>query len=113
MMELKEQINTQNLPRHIAIIMDGNGRWAQQQGKQRTFGHENGVEAVRSVVEGACELQIPYLTLYTFSTYNCSSIITIRRYGKCDGTRDRTKIGLIKILGGKELLCTSINGRGI
>lgn len=55
---------------HIAIIMDGNGRWAQQQGKQRTFGHEHGVEAVRSVVEGACELQIPYLTLYTFSTEN-------------------------------------------
>ena len=55
---------------HIAIIMDGNGRWAQQQGQQRTFGHEHGVKAVRSVVEGACELQIPYLTLYTFSTEN-------------------------------------------
>lgn len=55
---------------HIAIIMDGNGRWAQQQGRERTFGHQHGVEAVRSVVEGACELQIPYLTLYTFSTEN-------------------------------------------
>lgn len=50
--------------------MDGNGRWAQQQGQQRTFGHEHGVKAVRSVVEGTCELQIPYLTLYTFSTEN-------------------------------------------
>jgi undecaprenyl diphosphate synthase len=55
---------------HIAIIMDGNGRWAQQQGHQRSFGHENGVESVRSVVEGACELGIPYLTLYAFSTEN-------------------------------------------
>ena len=56
--------------KHVAIIMDGNGRWAQQQGHQRTFGHENGVESVRSVVEGACELGIPYLTLYAFSTEN-------------------------------------------
>ena len=56
--------------KHIAIIMDGNGRWAQLQGQKRTYGHQHGVEAVRSVVEGACELQIPYLTLYTFSTEN-------------------------------------------
>ena len=63
-MESDKKIN------HVAIIMDGNGRWAQQQGHQRTFGHENGVESVRSVVEGACELGIPYLTLYAFSTEN-------------------------------------------
>lgn len=56
--------------KHVAIIMDGNGRWAQQRGHDRGFGHENGVEAVRSVVEGTCELEIPYLTLYTFSTEN-------------------------------------------
>lgn len=55
---------------HVAIIMDGNGRWAQQRGHERNFGHENGVEAVRSVVECARELSIPYLTLYTFSTEN-------------------------------------------
>lgn len=55
---------------HIAIIMDGNGRWAQQQGKERVYGHRHGVEAVRSVVEGACEARVPYLTLYTFSTEN-------------------------------------------
>ena len=55
---------------HVAIIMDGNGRWAQQHGHERTFGHEIGVEAVRSVVEGADELGIPYLTIYTFSTEN-------------------------------------------
>ena len=55
---------------HIAIIMDGNGRWAQQHGHERGFGHQNGVESVRSVVECARELGIPYLTLYTFSTEN-------------------------------------------
>jgi undecaprenyl diphosphate synthase len=56
--------------KHVAIIMDGNGRWAQQSGQQRTFGHKHGVEAVHSVVEGAGEMQIPFLTLYAFSTEN-------------------------------------------
>ncbi|MDY6327627.1 MAG: isoprenyl transferase [Bacteroidales bacterium] len=56
--------------KHIAIIMDGNGRWAQQQGKERSFGHRQGVESVRSVVEGASEAGVPYLTLYAFSTEN-------------------------------------------
>lgn len=59
-----------NIPRHIAIIMDGNGRWAQQQGKERSFGHKAGTEAVRSVMKGAGELGVQYLTLYTFSTEN-------------------------------------------
>jgi undecaprenyl diphosphate synthase len=66
----KEHINLQALPKHIAIIMDGNGRWAQEQGKDRLFGHINGVESVRDVVEAAAELGIEYLTLYTFSTEN-------------------------------------------
>lgn len=61
--------NNHNI-KHVAIIMDGNGRWAQQHGHERTFGHEQGVEAVRSVTEGATEMGIPYLTLYTFSTEN-------------------------------------------
>lgn len=56
--------------KHIAIIMDGNGRWAQQHGRERSFGHEQGVEAVREVTECATEMEIPYLTLYTFSTEN-------------------------------------------
>ena len=56
--------------KHIAIIMDGNGRWAQQHGRERTFGHEQGVESVREVTECATEMGIPYLTLYTFSTEN-------------------------------------------
>lgn len=69
-MSLKQQIDRQNLPQHIAIIMDGNGRWAQEQGKDRLFGHLNGVESVRDVVEGAAELGVKNLTLYTFSTEN-------------------------------------------
>jgi len=69
-MDKKSQINLERLPQHIAIIMDGNGRWAKQQGKPRVFGHRNGVEAVRDATEGAAELGIKYLTLYAFSTEN-------------------------------------------
>lgn len=67
---MKEQINPQKLPQHIAIIMDGNGRWAKEKGKFRVFGHQNGVKAVRDTVEGAVEIGIKYLTLYAFSTEN-------------------------------------------
>jgi len=63
-------ISKEKLPRHVAIIMDGNGRWARQRGKERIFGHYQGVESVRRIVEAARELEIPYLTLYTFSTEN-------------------------------------------
>lgn len=69
-MDLKNQIDTKKLPRHIAVIMDGNGRWAKQQGKPRVFGHHNGVKSVREVTESAAELGIEYLTLYAFSTEN-------------------------------------------
>ena len=65
-----ENIKNQNLPRHIAIIMDGNGRWAKQKGKLRVFGHENGVKTVRNTVEDCVRLKLEYLTLYTFSTEN-------------------------------------------
>ncbi len=71
-MDLKAQINTAHLPKHIAIIMDGNGRWAKKQGMQRVFGHKKGVNAVREVVEASTELGIQALTLYTFSTENWS-----------------------------------------
>jgi undecaprenyl diphosphate synthase len=64
------QINKDALPVHVAIIMDGNGRWAEEQGKDRLFGHLNGVESVREIVECAAELEINYLTLYAFSTEN-------------------------------------------
>ena len=58
------------IPCHIAVIMDGNGRWAQQRGHERTYGHKAGLDAVRSVIEGAGEMGVKYLTLYTFSTEN-------------------------------------------
>ena len=66
----KEKIDTNNLPKHIAITMDGNGRWAKTKGKFRIFGHKSGVKAVRDTVEGAAEIGIDYLTLYAFSTEN-------------------------------------------
>ena len=69
-MNLKDKINLSTLPKHIAIIMDGNGRWAKQQGSDRIFGHENGVKSVRDTVETAAELGVNYLTLYAFSTEN-------------------------------------------
>lgn len=69
-MTLKDQINKDQLPDHIAIIMDGNGRWAKQQGMMRIFGHENGTKAVRQVVEASAELGVNNLTLYAFSTEN-------------------------------------------
>lgn len=69
-MGMKEKIDIDRLPKHIAIIMDGNGRWAKKQGKLRTFGHLNGVKSVREVTESAAELGIQYLTLYAFSTEN-------------------------------------------
>jgi undecaprenyl diphosphate synthase len=71
-MDFKDQIQTNLLPQHLAIIMDGNGRWAKQKGKLRVFGHEKGSEAVKQVVEGCAELGVKNLTLYAFSTENWS-----------------------------------------
>lgn len=71
-MTFKEQIDKSKLPKHVAIIMDGNGRWAKKQGKLRVFGHNNGVASVRETTEAAAELGIEYLTLYAFSTENWS-----------------------------------------
>ncbi|MEO6284855.1 MAG: isoprenyl transferase [Dyadobacter sp.] len=67
---MKELIDTGNLPKHIAVIMDGNGRWAQNQGAARVFGHRNAIKAVREVTEGCADLGVSYLTLYAFSTEN-------------------------------------------
>lgn len=69
-MSLKQNIDLERLPQHIAIIMDGNGRWAQEQGQDRLFGHFRGVESVRDIVEGCAEIGVKYLTLYAFSTEN-------------------------------------------
>lgn len=65
-----DQIDKDKLPKHLAIIMDGNGRWAKQKGLFRSIGHENGTKAVREIVEGSAEIGIPFLTLYAFSTEN-------------------------------------------
>ncbi|MFL2581674.1 MAG: isoprenyl transferase [Flavobacteriales bacterium] len=64
------EVNKENIPKHVAIIMDGNGRWATQKGKLRVFGHRNGVKAVQSTIEGAAKIGIQYITLYAFSTEN-------------------------------------------
>jgi len=69
-MSLKESINLENLPKHIAVIMDGNGRWAKEKGKNRIFGHKNGVKSVREVSEACAELGVSFLTLYAFSSEN-------------------------------------------
>jgi len=71
-MNLKEKVDLGNLPKHIAVIMDGNGRWAKRRGGLRIFGHQNAIAAVRDTVEAAAELGVEYLTLYAFSTENWS-----------------------------------------
>ncbi len=70
MESIKEQLDLNNLPEHVAIIMDGNGRWAKTRGEERTFGHKNAIKAVRAAINACNEIKIPYLTLYTFSTEN-------------------------------------------
>lgn len=70
--QLKQQIDMERLPQHIAIIMDGNGRWAKERGKARIFGHQSAIQSVREVSEACAELGVSYLTLYAFSTENWS-----------------------------------------
>lgn len=70
--EMKETLDLNNIPKHIAIIMDGNGRWAKQKGAMRIFGHKNAIQAVREAIEGSGELGVNYLTLFSFSTENWS-----------------------------------------
>ena len=67
---LKDKIDPENLPQHVAIIMDGNGRWAKSRGEERTFGHKNAIDAVRNAINACNEINIPYLTLYTISSEN-------------------------------------------
>ncbi|MGC4128316.1 MAG: isoprenyl transferase [Bergeyella sp.] len=70
MSAIKDKINPEKLPQHVAIIMDGNGRWAKSRGEERTFGHKNAINAVRNAINACNEIHIPYLTLYTFSSEN-------------------------------------------
>jgi undecaprenyl diphosphate synthase len=69
-LSILSKIKEGEIPEHVAIIMDGNGRWARQQGKERVFGHQHGVESVRKTTEAAAEAGVKYLTLYAFSTEN-------------------------------------------
>ena len=84
-MSFKYEINPERIPEHIAIIMDGNGRWAKAKGLPRTAGHQQGVETVKKITEEATRLGVKYLTLYTFSTEKWKillvSCITRRMYG--------------------------------
>ena len=68
--QLMQQIDRERLPQHVAIIMDGNGRWAKERGKQRLFGHQSAIQSVREVSEASAEIGVPFLTLYAFSTEN-------------------------------------------
>ena len=70
MVSIKEKIDSEKLPQHVAVVMDGNGRWAKSRDQERTFGHKNAIKAVREVINACNEVNIPYLTLYTFSTEN-------------------------------------------
>lgn len=70
MQTFKDKIDPDRLPQHVAIIMDGNGRWAKSRGQKRTFGHKHAIKAVREAVNACNEIHIPYLTLYTFSSEN-------------------------------------------
>ena len=69
-MDIQNKIDKNNLPKHVAIIMDGNGRWAKQQGFLRAFGHENGSKSVKEIIKSSTKLGIEYLTLYAFSSEN-------------------------------------------
>ena len=69
-MSLKDKLDIDNIPTHVAIIMDGNGRWAKEKGQMRLFGHATGVESVREALTAASEIKVEYLTLYAFSTEN-------------------------------------------
>lgn len=105
-MSLLDKINRETTPRHIAIIMDGNGRWAQQQGEDRLFGHNFGVEAVRETLKAAQEIGVEYLTLYAFSTENWN-----RPKEEVDGLMDllvRTISGEVEELHESNVIISSI-----
>ncbi len=68
--DMREKLNPDNIPRHIAVIMDGNGRWAKKQGAKRIFGHQSAIKSVKEITEGCVDLGVEFLTLYTFSTEN-------------------------------------------
>ncbi len=118
-MSLKEEIITDRLPCHIAIIMDGNGRWARQRGMDRIFGHHQGVKAVREIIEAAAELGVGYLTLYAFSTENwgrpdeeVSALMGIMVQSLNDETDTLIKNNIrLSAIGDKERLAGDVRNR--
>lgn len=118
-MSLLKKIQTDRLPSHIAIIMDGNGRWARQRGMDRIFGHQQGVNALREIIEASAELQIKYLTVYAFSTENwgrpddeVSALmgIMVQSLNKETGTLMKNNIRLTAI-GDTDRLADDVRGR--
>ena len=118
-MSLLEKIKTDRLPSHIAIIMDGNGRWARQRGMDRIFGHQQGVNALREIIEAAAELSIKYLTVYAFSTVNwgrpdeeVSALmgIMVQSLNKETGTLMKNNIRL-KAIGDTDRLAEDVRSR--
>ncbi|NLJ44739.1 MAG: isoprenyl transferase [Bacteroidales bacterium] len=118
-MSLLEKIKTDRLPSHIAIIMDGNGRWARQRGMDRIFGHQQGVNALREIIEAAAELSIKYLTVYAFSTENwgrpdeeVSALmgIMVQSLNKETGTLMKNNIRL-KAIGDTDRLAEDVRSR--
>lgn len=90
-MSYKEEIDLNRIPQHVAIIMDGNGRWAKQRGHERSYGHQAGAETVHVIAEEAAKLGVRYLTLYTFSTEELES--SVGRGSRLDGTALRLHRG--------------------
>jgi undecaprenyl diphosphate synthase len=118
-MSFKEEIITDRLPCHIAIIMDGNGRWARQRGMDRIFGHHQGVKAVREIIEAAAELGVGYLTLYAFSTENwgrpdeeVSALMGIMVQSLNDETDTLLRNNIrLSAIGDTERLASDVRGR--
>lgn len=118
-MTFKDKINTEKLPSHVAIIMDGNGRWAQQRGLDRIYGHQQGVNALREIIEAAAEIRIQYLTLYAFSTENwqrpddeVTALMGIMVHSLNNETETLLKNNIrLKIIGDIDRLSNSVRDR--
>jgi len=118
-MQLRKQIDSSKLPAHVAIIMDGNGRWAKQRGLDRIFGHQQGVNAVRELIETAAELGIRFLTLYAFSTENwgrpdeeVTALMGIMVQSLSNETETLLKNNIrLKAIGDMERLADDVRGR--
>lgn len=118
-MTFKNKIDTNRLPRHVAVIMDGNGRWARRRGRERIFGHHQGVRAVRKTVEAAAELGVEYLTLYAFSTENwnrpddeVSALMDLMVESINDETHTLVEKGIsLKVIGDLSRLSDNVRNR--